>query len=296
VNYKITHATDYQYSQPVRVSHNLVLLTPREDALVHCHSHRLVIHPVPQISAHRKDFFGNHVNTFSIEESHKELSITATSRVSVTPPHLPDPAATVPWEQVADGVARQEDPRWPEVVPLLYDSRRIRRSHELAEYAHGSFQKERPILEAALDLTARIHRDFRYAPKSTTVATTSQEAFRIRQGVCQDFAHVQVACLRSIGLPARYVSGYLRTIPPPGKPRLIGADQSHAWLSLYGGSLDWIDLDPTNSALCSTDHIAVAWGRDYSDIIPLRGVFLGGGQHQLSVSVDVWPLEDSESK
>ena len=151
------------------------------------------------------------------------------------------------------------------------------------------------MFEAVLDLTLRIHTEFAYDSKATTVATPVQDVFRIRRGVCQDFAHLQVALLRSMGLAARYVSGYLRTIPPPGRPRLIGADASHAWVSVYIVKDDspgiWVDLDPTNDRLCSTDHVTLAWGRDYNDVPPLNGVIIGGGKHSLSVSVDVLPLE-----
>ncbi|HSG73308.1 MAG TPA: transglutaminase family protein, partial [Planctomycetaceae bacterium] len=163
------------------------------------------------------------------------------------------------------------------------------RTHmEFADYARISFPPQRDILSAAKDLTQRVFQEFEFDKRATTVTTPVEEVFRHRKGVCQDFAHLQIALLRSLRLPARYVSGYLRTIPPPGKPRLIGSDATHAWLSLYcGADLGWIDLDPTNNLLPSTDHITIAWGRDYSDVPPLRGVYIGGGSHSLSVSVDV---------
>ena len=187
---------------------------------------------------------------------------------------------------------------------FTYASPYIRWTPEIAAYAAASFAPGRPLLEAVLDLTARIHRDFKYDPRSTTISTTLPEILETRAGVCQDFAHLQIGCLRSLGLAARYVSGYLLTMPPPGKPRLIGADASHAWLSLFlpdaphGGGNGamaatgvWVDVDPTNNCIPSDKHITLAWGRDFGDVSPLRGVLLGAGKHQIHVSVDVSPLE-----
>jgi transglutaminase-like putative cysteine protease len=291
VNYKITHSTSYSYSSPVSVCHNTLMLTPRDSRNVHCQSHRLMIRPTPVVSTRRKDLFGNYVHAISIEESHKQLVITATCKVSVQTSSLPELDASPPWETVARGVADQNDPNWLSVCPFVFDSPRIARSRVFAGYAGESFTEGRPIAVATADLAARIHHDFEYNKKATDVNTSTAAAFQLRQGVCQDFAHIFVCCLRSIGLPAKYVSGYLRTIPPAGKPRLVGADQSHAWGSVYcGPELDWIDFDPTNNCACGDDHIAVAWGRDYGDVVPIKGVFLGGGEHTLQVSVDVAPV------
>ena len=295
IEYRITHTTNYHYGDPVRVCHNLVLLTPRETEQIHCVSHRLTIKPTPQISSRRKDFFGNLVHSFSIEESHKQLSVTATSRVTVSPRALPQPAATMPWESVAARLATRDDPNWLDAAPFLFDSRRIRRSEDFLKFAKGVFTPGRPILEAADALTRRIHGEFRYDATATDVDTPPESAFRIRKGVCQDFAQIAIGCLRSIGIPARYVSGYLRTVPPPGRPRLVGADQSHAWIAVYAGEVGWVEFDPTNACLCTTDHVPVAWGRDYHDVVPMRGVYLGGGQHTLSVSVDVAPQDEAAS-
>jgi transglutaminase-like putative cysteine protease len=294
MTYKITHSTTYTYAAPVSVCHNLVRLTPREEPGLHCRSHRLVIRPAPPVSARHTDFFGNQVHAFSIEENHRQLTVTANSRIDVVPRDFPPPATTVPWTTVVAGLTDGSDPHWLEACLFLFDSPRARRSPEFAAYAAGCFAAGKPILQAVLDLTSQIRRDFKYDKHATSVTTAAEDAFRLRKGVCQDFAHIEIACLRSLGLPAQYVSGYLRTIPPPGKPRLIGADQSHAWLSVYCGSeLDWVDVDPTNDALCSTDHIPIARGRDYGDVVPIKGVFLGGGEHQLTVSVDVAPLDET---
>jgi transglutaminase-like putative cysteine protease len=294
MHYKITHTTTYNYSEPVRVCHNYVMLTPREDLHVRCQSHRLVIRPTPLLSGRRKDYFGNTVHSFSIEENHRQLTVTATSRVAVDEIPRPDPEASTPWEQIAEGTARQTDAHWWEACPFVFDSPRVQRDPRYRDFAEESFSAGRPIVAAAQDLVRRIHAGFQYDPQATSVTTSTEEAFQLRRGVCQDFAHIAIACLRSLGLPARYVSGYLRTIPPPGEPRRVGVDQSHAWVSLYTGpELQWMDFDPTNNAPCSTDHVPVAWGRDYSDVVPMKGVVLGGGEHQLHVSVDVAPVEES---
>lgn len=292
MQYKITHTTAYQYTTPVSVCHNLVMLTPREDSRVQVHHHRIATQPTPQFTSRRKDAFGNVVHAFSIEENHRQLTVTSTNRVTVAEQSLPPAEATPLWEPIREGVAARGDPNWIDCSRFVFDSPRIVRDPEFADYAAPSFAPNRPVLASLLDLTRRIHVDFQYDKQATVVNTATDEAFRLRRGVCQDFAHVAIACLRSIGLPARYVSGYLRTYPPPGQPRLVGADQSHAWAAAYcGAELGWVEADPTNNCLCGTDHVPIAWGRDYADVVPMRGVFLGGGAHQLKVSVDVQPVE-----
>lgn len=292
MKYKVTHTTKYVYSEPVSVCHNRVMLTPQTGPRLRCQSHRLVVRPTPQITSRRTDFFGNTVQTFSIEESHRQVTITATSRLEVEPGLSQQPARTLSWSAVVENLTNRSDPNWLDVCLYQFDSPRITRSLAFADYAWTSFAASRPILEAALDLAARVHADFKYDSQATTVTTSTEEAFGLRKGVCQDFAHIQIACLRSMGMPARYVSGYLRTLPAPGKSRLVGADESHAWIAVYcGADMGWVDLDPTNNCLCSTDHVPVAVGRDYTDVTPIKGVFLGGGAHTLTVSVDVAPDE-----
>ena len=185
------------------------------------------------------------------------------------------------------------EPVLPENVSpyqFIFDSHLLPASPELADYARSSFPAGRPLMEGARDLCRRIHQDFKFNPKATTVATPIVEVMEKRQGVCQDFAHVGIACLRSLGLPARYVSGYIRTVPPKGKPRLVGADASHAWLAAYCPVLGWVDLDPTNDVIPSEDHITVAYGRDFADVSPVAGVLTGGGGHEVKVAVDVEPI------
>lgn len=301
MNYRIRHTTTYSYSDPVPVCHNQVLLSPRESSWLECHSHRLQVRPAPTIAGRRRDYFGNLVHVFSIEESLKKLTITSTSRVTVTPRELPSSCSTLPWERLVAAVSNRKDANWMEACEFTFDSPFIRRGDDFVNYAETSFTPGRPILEATLELTERINSEFKYDTAATHVNTTPEEAFRLKAGVCQDFAHVQIACLRSLGIPAKYVSGYLRTIPKPGEKRLVGADESHAWIAVYCGAASgdlgpgWVDVDPTNNCICSTDHIPVATGRDYQDVAPIRGVFIGGGTHELDVSVDVCPTEPEDA-
>jgi transglutaminase-like putative cysteine protease len=197
----------------------------------------------------------------------------------------------MPWEDVARSLPTDYTSAGLGAYQFTFESPRIRIRPEFAAYALESFTPKRPMLEALLDLTTRIHRDFRFDSKVTNVRTPPEDVFRKRRGVCQDFAHVQIACLRSLNLPARYVSGYLRTYPPPGRPRLVGADASHAWVSSYCPGVGWVDLDPTNNVVPSDGHVTLAWGRDYGDVSPLRGLILGGGAHTVKVSVDVEPIQ-----
>jgi transglutaminase-like putative cysteine protease len=292
MKYKVAHTTRYTYSEAVPVCHNEVRLTPRQSPHQTCDDFRLLVSPTPSGSGSRSDYFGNTVHFFSIEESHSTLTVTATSRVTVNPPLICDDTPSNRWEDVVQALQQDRSVIGLNTHQFAFDSLHVRRSAALAEYASRSFRPNRPILEAAVELTQCIHREFDYDPRATTVNTTLEEAFEQRRGVCQDFAHVQIGCLRSMGLAARYVSGYLRTSPPSGEPRLVGADASHAWLSLYCGDLGWVDLDPTNNTLPSLDHVTLAYGRDYSDVCPIKGVFMGGGQHGMHVSVDVAPSDE----
>lgn len=292
MKYRITHTTSYEYSSPVSICHNLLMLSPRESDRASGLSHRIVIRPTPTSVDRRTDYFGNQIQAISIEEMHDRLSITATSRVTIVPTSASIGEGCA-WEEVRDRVGAKTDKEWLSAYPFLFDTQRAIRNEAFEEFALLSFLPKRPVIEAARDLTGRIYRDFDYDTKATSVVTAASESFKIRKGVCQDFAHVAVACLRSIGLPCRYVSGYLRTHPAEGKARLVGADESHAWFSIYcGEGMGWVEFDPTNDTIATEDHIPVAWGREYGDVTPIRGVFLGGGKHRLSVSVDVMPVEE----
>jgi len=293
VAYKIEHVTRFVYPVPVSVCHNIVCLMPRPTSRLTVRHAALEITPQPTVVNERQDTFGNITHVFSIEEPHDAMQVRATSSVEIQPPPPSSEKPGQPWEQVALNVTNQSAVDWQQASMFLYDSLLVTRTQDAREFADQVFTPGRPVREAALDLTRLIHDQFEYLPGSTHVHTTSTEALAQRRGVCQDFAHAQVAALRSIGLPARYVSGYLRTIPPIGQPRLVGVDQSHAWVSVYcGGSQGWVDLDPTNAMACGTDHIPLAVGRGYSDVAPIRGAFLGGGKSQLSVNVDVALLSE----
>lgn len=289
MKYRITHSTWYAYTEPAPVCHNVVHLAPRTSGRQSCQDFRLHIDPAAAYLSRREDYFGNMVEHFSIEGAHRQLCVTADSVVEVAPLALAELADSPPWEEIASTARTLESALDPQVVQLLYPSPRVPTLPELRSYAHPSFTAGRPIVAAVQDLTARIHRDFAFDARATTVSTPLAEAFKLRRGVCQDFAHLAVGSLRAVGIPARYVSGYLRTTPPAGKPRMVGADASHAWASAWCGPLGWVDFDPTNDALVSDSHVMVAWGRDYGDVCPIQGVFVGGGDHRMGVSVDVVP-------
>jgi transglutaminase-like putative cysteine protease len=287
--YQVTHTTTYEYSTPVSLCQNLVHLTPRDVPHQVCRRTGLTIEPTPDVLAPHTDYFGNPATFFAIQKPHEGLSVVATHLVETRPWPVPEPGRTPAWEQVRDLLAADRSPAVLEACQYVFDSRYVRGGAELAAYAGPSFAAGRPLLEAVLDLTRRIHADFQYDSRATTLLTPLSEVFSNRRGVCQDFAHLQIACLRSLGLAARYVSGYLSTSPPPGQARLVGADASHAWLSVFAPGFGWIDVDPTNDQVPCDRHILLAWGLDYDDVSPVKGVILGGGQHVVKVAVDVRP-------
>ena len=294
MKYRVTHKTTYHGDQPVSVCHNEAWLKPRDTPFQRLEDHQLEAHPSPTSLAHRHDYFGNNVWAFSFNRGYDKMTVTSISQVTLCERTIPTVDQTPPWEQVTGLLRNPASPEDLTASEFTFDSPRSLGNAPLAEYARQSFPAGRPLLEAAADLTERIHRDFEFDPRATTVTTPVDEAFRLRKGVCQDFAHLQIAALRSLGLAARYVSGYLRTRPAPGKPHLVGTDASHAWLSVYLGQGDWLDLDPTNNLFPNLEHITVAWGRDYGDVCPLKGVFIGGGRHSLDVSVDVALIEPND--
>jgi transglutaminase-like putative cysteine protease len=244
----------------------------------------------------RIDFFGNTATFATIEEPHRKLSVTAINVAEVTPVSPPQPDLTPPWEIVRDQL--RTDPSLDVVTAsqFAFDSPYVPIAERFADYAAPSFPPGRPIFQAVIDLTSRIHAEFRYDPTATTLATPIKEVLEQRHGVCQDFAHLQIGCLRSLGLAARYVSGYLVTRPVPGRPRLVGAEASHAWISFFCPGFGWIDLDPTNNQVPSDHHIVLAWGRDYDDVSPIKGVILGGGTHSVKVTVEIEPILSGEAQ
>jgi len=289
--YKIVHRTTYKYKYPVSVGNHVACLTPRSllsHRLAKCELH---IQPTPATITERVDYFGNTLSFFTVQEPHKQLVVEARSEVMMENNAAVFPLGSLPWEEAVRSLSKDHNPEGLEAYQFRFESPRIRLRAEFADYALESFTRRRPLREGLLDLTQRIHKDFRFDSGVTTVRTTTEEVFRKRRGVCQDFAHFQIACLRSLNLSARYVSGYLRTYPPPGQPRLVGADASHAWVSAYCPGTGWLDFDPTNNLIPSNGHVTLAWGRDYGDVSPLRGLILGGGVHALTVAVDMEILE-----
>lgn len=290
MRYQVVHKTVYDYYSVVGVSHHVLRLTPRALDRQLTHSHQLAVEPAPTVTTTLADYFGNPTAFVTVESPHRQLTVTASSVIEVKPVPPPVPTATSPWESVRDDLAAPPTAAVREASEFCYPSPLAPCRTEYAEYAAESFVPERPVLAAGVDLMRRIFTDFKFDPKATTVATPLEQVFEQRRGVCQDFAHLQVACLRSLGLAARYVSGYLETLPPPGKTKLVGTDASHAWLQLWIGAEGWVDLDPTNNLLPAERHIILGWGRDFGDVSPLRGVLVGSGHHDLKVSVDVTPL------
>ncbi len=314
MKYRITHSTLYKYSQLVGLCQNEARLQPRDFWRQQCQTSRFDISPEPNDFHERKDFFGNRVAYFAIQQAHQRLVVTAVSEVTVFPRQSRDDLANlISWEQVRDQLQggpgpgqsqvqaqsqsqsqSQQQDGYDELLDaklFLLDSPMVVTSAELANYAHSSFLPNRPLVQVVTDLMQRIHVDFTYDPSSTTIATPLSDVLQFRRGVCQDFAHLAIGCLRSFGIAARYVSGYVETQPVPGKQRLVGADASHAWFAVYVPGTGWLEFDPTNNAVPFDQHITLAWGRDYTDVTPLKGIAFGGGQHTLSVSVDVLRLE-----
>ena len=289
IKYKISHKTTYEYDAPVAVCQNMVYLTPCTTPYQTCSFHRLRVRPEPTSPHRRTDYFGNTAALFSLSMGHRKLQITAHSTVELLERPLFPEGASVAWEQVRDALPLDRTEAGLAEYQFCFPSPRVPMLAKLADYGRQSFTPNRPIVDALRELTHRIKTDFAYDPAATTVNTPIAEAFEKKRGVCQDLAHVMLGCLRPLGLAARYVSGYLRTQQPEGRPRLVGADASHAWASLYCGEHGWVDADPTNDLLPSTEHITVAWGRDFGDVCPVSGMFVGGGAHRLTVAVEVTP-------
>jgi transglutaminase-like putative cysteine protease len=293
------HDTTYRYASDVALAHHVAYLRPAETAHQQVESFRIGVVPTPFVERMSRDAFGNIRFYFSLDVPHPRLAVRAVSRVHVTPRFTDfDPAGTLPWREVARRLTYRAGGQYVPQNEFVFPSPFIPRHRELAAYAGASFNSDRPIGDAAIDLMRRIRRDFTYDVDSTEISTPVLEAFNAKHGVCQDFAHVMIGGLRSLGLAARYVSGYLLTRPPPGRARLIGADASHAWVSVWcphpDGRSTWLDLDPTNDVIPSTSHVTLAVGRDFGDVSPLRGIIRGGGEHKLTVGVTVRPVGEVE--
>jgi transglutaminase-like putative cysteine protease len=298
--YHITHETRYRYAADVAHSHHLLHLVPRPAPYQQCLEHQLQISPAPTYRRDEIDAFGNPVTRVEFQSPHRELIVTTDMQVEVHPRPAVPADESHPWERVATNLAYHG--HWParanlETCRFRHESPYVRVKRAFTDFGAECFAPGKPILSCANDLMHTLHRELRYAPGETDVSTPLMEVLEKRHGVCQDFAHLMIACLRSRGLAARYVSGYLRTYPPErekteptAEPALIGGGAAHAWVAVYSPPFGWIELDPTNDIWVGVEHVAVAWGRDFGDVSPLRGIILGGGRHRLSVNVTVEPV------
>jgi transglutaminase-like putative cysteine protease len=281
------HVTTYLYGAPVSICHTEAHLSPRANRRQRVIEHSLSIHPEPQPVTEWRDYFGNGVTSFSIDAPHERLTIVARSLVDLECDAPPDPLLTPAWEVARDEVNRRASEDTFDACQFVFESPRIPRGADFAAYARLSFGASRPLLDATQDLCHRIFTEFHYDRRATTISTPLAEVLTSRRGVCQDFAHFMIACLRSLGLAARYVSGYLRS-----RSGSIGAEASHAWISVFCPGFGWLDLDPTNDVMPGAGHLTLAWGRDYSDVTPVKGVTLGGGKQIIKVAVEVAPANE----
>ena len=291
--YEISHRTAYKYASPVTQSQHVVHLAPRSVDRQTVRHHSLLIEPAPTSRNDLTDCFGNPVTILGIGEEHSELLMHARSTIEVRPRQKINIEEGIPWERVVSLLLEKRSNNDDlDAIDCATPSAVTQTTRQVFDYAEPSFSPGRPTLSAAWDLTCRIFHDFTFDPTATDVTTPVSRVLTDRRGVCQDFAHLALACLRAMRVPARYVSGYLLTRPPPGKPKLQGADASHAWVAVWTLEAGWVDFDPTNRVMPDEEHIAFAFGREYYDISPISGVLLGGGRHTVSVGVDTRTLTE----
>lgn len=289
--YCVVHETSYVYEMTVTLSQQYLHLIPRIFSYQQCFDHKITIEPSPSDDFAGVDYFGNHTKHITIVMPHKELFVRTEATIVLSPrPQISSAHCANSWESLRDAMCSFDMTIDLDVYQYLHNSLHVECSDALREYALASFTPNRPLLEAAFDLTQRIYQEFTFDNEATDISTPLEEVLKGRKGVCQDFAHLMIGCLRSIGLPARYISGYILTHPPAGQPRMVGTDASHAWVSIFCADLGWIDFDPTNCCLVQHEHITLGWGRDFSDVTPMRGIVLGGGEQSLEVRVTVTPL------
>ncbi len=286
--YRVRHCTTFEYAQPVTFVYNLLHLKPRPLPWQTGHASRLTVLPEPAVLSEHRDFFGNILTYCAVQQKHDAMRILIESEIEVMSRPAP-PADGTPWKQSMEALHRMQGSACCDALQFSFDSKLLKSSALARDYALASCTPDRTIHAVAIDLMRRIHSDFTFDPTSTNVATPVAEVFEKRRGVCQDFAHIMISCLRSVGIAARYNSGYIQTTPPPGKPRLRGADASHAWVGVYCPRSGWLDLDPTNNKIANEEFITIGWGRDYSDICPVKGVLVGGGKHKVKAEVDMIP-------
>jgi transglutaminase-like putative cysteine protease len=292
VIYDVRQTTTYSYASQVAYAHHVLRLTPINRMRQRVHAAALEVEPAPVERRESKDFFGNHLTLIRLEQPHDKLIIKVMARVTVDGPVASDASATPPWEELRDLVFAASDIGPHSPAHFLFPSRQVSLDPEIRDYARESFPAGRPVLEGAIELMRRIKADFIYEVGATTVTTTPPMSFALRRGVCQDFAHIMISGLRGLGLPAAYVSGYLRTVQRPDAERLTGADAMHAWVLVWcGAQAGWYGLDPTNAILAGDDHVTLAVGRDYSDVAPIDGVVFAAGGQKLAVAVNVIPVQ-----
>lgn len=289
--FEVSHNTLYQYTQPVAQSQHLVHLTPRQDRRQATLRSSMIIEPAPTMRYDGHDAFANPVSILDIEEPHDEFVLHSLCAIETFAPAACDFSQSSPWDQIDEALYRPGRDCDLDVVAFRCPSRLTAVTRNLRDYAAASFAPGRPVLEAAYDLTLRVHRDFKFDATATGVSTPITEVLEKRRGVCQDFAHLTLACLRAHRIPSRYMSGYIVTRPPPGKERLLGSDASHAWISVWAPETGWREFDPTNGLAVADEHILIAHGRDYQDVCPVSGVILGGGEHTVTVGVDVTQID-----
>jgi transglutaminase-like putative cysteine protease len=292
LHYKVIHTTIYTYYEPVSLCHNIGRLVPRSFDKQVCKNAVVTIDPLPEVMNEYEDFFGNKLMYFAIQQEHKQLTVTVSSEIEKkSKSNLEINLYTgISWEEIKQRCTESK-PESLAIRQYIPETALTAANDEIRAYAAESFSAGRSMFAASNDLMQRIHKDFEFKPGFTTITTPLSEVMKERKGVCQDFAHLAIACVRSLGLPARYVSGYLETLPAPGKEKLTGVDASHAWFSVFIPDFGWIDFDPTNNQVPFLQHITACWGRDYADIAPLKGVIINSGPHALSVSVDVRRIE-----
>lgn len=288
--YSVLHTTRHLYQSPVTQSLNELRLTPRSLPWQQVRESNILVDPEPANWQGRKDYFGNEVTTVAVYEPHRRFVVEARSLVDVQMEAQAPPPAGIGWEEARDLVAAQPDDETIAALEFVFDSPFVSGATELAEFARPSFTRGRPLAAALEELSHRIHREFTYQPESTSIEMPLLEVLRNRRGVCQDFAHIMIGALRSLRLPARYTSGYLRS-----NPGLVGAEASHAWVSAYFPGSGWLSFDPTNDVVPGDGHVTLAWGRDYGDVTPVKGIALGGGSHSVEVEVRVTPMAVPEA-
>ncbi|MEM6641602.1 MAG: transglutaminase family protein [Bacteroidota bacterium] len=292
MRYQVRHITEYKYDFPASLCHNLIFQTPQRFAYQEVESHDCKIDPEPSSFVRRKDFFENEFLYFSLHKTHQKLKVTSSCKVALSQPvwMQADASATVPWEVLASEL---QTPKVLNDIRQYYlESPYVPVITGVKDYALASFTPHRPIMEAVLELNTRINKDFKFTPGFTEISTPLKEVFKEKKGVCQDFAHFGLSCLRSLGLAARYMSGYIETIPAPGQKKMVGADASHAWIAVYIPPLGWVEFDSTNNLLVSDQHVRVAVGRDFGDVVPMKGIVYSGGGQEMEVKVDVNRLAD----